>query len=146
AGKQVELAEEAGGAVADDFVAGRIEDRHFALTDGDERIGGISHPVEHVAHACSPLLASRGKCRQLRGGQRRTGGSAHRASVAARSQSASSARKHPRMWSLTTPTFCMNAYTLVGPTKRYPCDFNCFANASACGVDLGRSARDRGDG
>src|SRR6266542_1282322 len=24
------------------------------------------------------------------------------------------------MWSLTTPTFCMNAYTLVGPTKRYP--------------------------
>jgi Bacterial regulatory proteins, luxR family len=32
---------------------------------------------------------------------------------------------------LTTPTFCMNAYTLVGPTKRYPCDFNCFANASA---------------
>jgi hypothetical protein len=38
----------------------------------------------------------------------------------------------------------MNAYTLVGPTKRYPCDFNCFANASACGVDLGRSATDRG--
>ena len=29
-------------------------------------------------------------------------------------------RKHPRTWSLTTPTFCMNAYTLVGPTKRYP--------------------------
>src|SRR5437016_6163106 len=38
----------------------------------------------------------------------------------------------------------MNAYTLVGPTKRYPCDFNCFANASACVVDLGRSATDRG--
>jgi hypothetical protein len=30
------------------------------------------------------------------------------------------ARKHPWTWSLTTPTFCMNAYTLVGPTKRYP--------------------------
>src|SRR6266498_5522348 len=45
------------------------------------------------------------------------------------------------MWSLTTPTFCMNAYTLVGPTKRYPCDFNCFANASVCGVDLGRLDR-----
>src|SRR5439155_27195999 len=28
------------------------------------------------------------------------------------------ARKHPWTWSLTTPTFCMNAYTLVGPTKR----------------------------
>ena len=48
------------------------------------------------------------------------------------------------MWSLTTPTFCMNAYTLVGPTNRYPCDFNCLANASACGVDVGRSVRDRG--
>jgi hypothetical protein len=34
----------------------------------------------------------------------------------------------------------MNAYTLVGPTKRYPCDFNCLENASACGVDLARSA------
>ncbi len=31
----------------------------------------------------------------------------------------------------------MNAYTLVGPTKRYPCDFSCFANASACGVEAG---------
>ena len=31
---------------------------------------------------------------------------------------ASLARKHPWMWSLTTPTFCMNAYTLVGPMKR----------------------------
>src|SRR5438034_10678207 len=48
------------------------------------------------------------------------------------------------MWSLTTPTFCMKAYTLVGPTKRYPCDFSCLANASACGVDVGRSARERG--
>ena len=42
--------------------------------------------------------------------------------------------------------FCMNAYTLVGPTKRYPCNFNCFANASASGVDVGRSARDLGAG
>jgi hypothetical protein len=48
------------------------------------------------------------------------------------------------MWSLTTPTFWMKAYTLVGPTKRYPCDFNWCANASACGVDAGRSAMDRG--
>src|ERR1700686_2488837 len=54
------------------------------------------------------------------------------------------ARKHPWMWSLTTPTFCMNAYTLVGPTKRYPCDFNCFANAWAPAVVVGTSARDRG--
>src|SRR5258708_38759458 len=58
--------------------------------------------------------------------------------------SLSGARKHPWTWSLTTPTFCMNAYTLDGPTKRYPCDFSCFANASACGVDVGRSAMDGG--
>jgi hypothetical protein len=31
----------------------------------------------------------------------------------------------------------MKAYTLVGHTKRYPCDFSCLANTSACGVDLG---------
>jgi hypothetical protein len=38
----------------------------------------------------------------------------------------------------------MNAYTLVGPTKRYPCAFSRFANASACGVDAGNSAMERG--
>src|SRR5271165_4446588 len=38
----------------------------------------------------------------------------------------------------------MNAYTLVGPTKRYPWDFSCLANASASGVDFGRSAMDLG--
>src|SRR6266849_5856625 len=54
------------------------------------------------------------------------------------------ARKQPWMWSLIRPMFCMNAYTLVGPTKRYPCDFNRFANASACGVDVGSSAMERG--
>jgi hypothetical protein len=34
----------------------------------------------------------------------------------------------------------MNEYTLVGPTKRYPCDFSCLANACDSGVDLGSSA------
>jgi len=48
------------------------------------------------------------------------------------------------MWSFTTPTFCMNAYTLVGPTNRYPCDFNRFANSVACGVNFGSSATERG--
>ena len=63
---QVQLAEEAGGAVADDLVAGRIEDRHLALADGDERIGGISDPVQHVADALplrsSPSAASVASC------------------------------------------------------------------------------------
>jgi hypothetical protein len=49
------------------------------------------------------------------------------------------------MWSLTMPTFCMKAYTLVGPTNRYPCDFSSFASASASGVVVGTSAADRGD-
>lgn len=48
------------------------------------------------------------------------------------------------MWSLTTPTFCLKAYTLVGPTKRYACDLSCFENASASGVDAGGSASERG--
>jgi hypothetical protein len=50
------------------------------------------------------------------------------------------ARKHPEMWSMTTPAFCMNAYTLVGAMKRYPWDFSRTANAVACGVVVGTSA------
>src|SRR5437870_5450027 len=38
----------------------------------------------------------------------------------------------------------MKAYTLVGPTKRYPRDFSCLANDSARGVEVGSSARERG--
>ena len=54
------------------------------------------------------------------------------------------ARKHPWMWSLTTPTFCMKAYTLVGPMKRYAWDFSCLERVSASGVVVGTSAVDRG--
>ena len=39
-GEQVELADEAGGAVADDLAAGRVEDGDLARADGDERIDG----------------------------------------------------------------------------------------------------------
>ena len=66
-GEQIQLAEEAGRTVSNDLVSGRIEDRHLALTDGDERIARISHPVQHVADARRPLLAEPGQCRQLRG-------------------------------------------------------------------------------
>ena len=31
-----------------------------------------------------------------------------------------------------------------GEWRHHPCDFNCFANASTCGVDFGRSATERG--
>ena len=63
--EEVQLAEEAGGAVADDLVAGRIEDRHLALADGDERIGRISDPEQHVADGAvrsSPSAASVASC------------------------------------------------------------------------------------
>jgi len=98
-GEQVQLAEEAGGAVSDDLVAGRIEDRHLALTDGDERIDRISDAVQHVAKGRRPLFAHRREGRQLRGRQRRDGGNCHRVSVAARCQSAASAAEVPAVCS-----------------------------------------------
>jgi hypothetical protein len=49
--------------VADDLVAGRIEDRDLALADGDERIRRIPHREQHVADARSPLFARRGERR-----------------------------------------------------------------------------------
>ena len=55
--EEVQLPQKAGGAVPDDLVPGRIEDRHLALTDGDERIRRISEPIQHVADAGRPLLA-----------------------------------------------------------------------------------------
>ena len=41
-GEQVHLAEEAGGAVADDLVAGGVEYRDLALEDRDERVGRVA--------------------------------------------------------------------------------------------------------
>jgi hypothetical protein len=49
--------------VADDLVAGRIEDRDLALTEGDERIDRISDPEQHVANGRCPLFARRGERR-----------------------------------------------------------------------------------
>jgi hypothetical protein len=55
--------------VANDLVAGRIENRDLAFTDGDERIGRISDAEQDVADACALLFARRGESCQLRGGQ-----------------------------------------------------------------------------
>ena len=65
-GEQVHLAEEAGGAVADDLVAGRVEDRDLALEDRDERVARVADAVEHVSDPCGALLAELGERRQLR--------------------------------------------------------------------------------
>jgi hypothetical protein len=88
--QEVQLAEKARGAVADDLVAGRVKDGHLALTDGDERIRAVADLVQHVADRCRPLLAQPRKRRQLRGRQRGDGGNCHRASLATRCRSASS--------------------------------------------------------
>ena len=74
--QEVQFAEKARGAVADDLVAGRVKDRHLALTDGDERIRAVADPVQHVADGGRPLLAQPRKRRQLRGRQRGDGGTA----------------------------------------------------------------------
>src|ERR1700687_5539600 len=48
------------------------------------------------------------------------------------------------MLALTTPTFCMHAYTLVDPMKQCPCALSCLERLSASGVVVGTSAADRG--
>jgi len=45
------------------------------------------------------------------------------------------------MWSLTTPTFCMNAYTLVGPTKRLPLRLQLLGERLRLGGRLGQGRR-----
>jgi hypothetical protein len=87
-GQEIQFAEKARGAVADDLVARRVQDRHLALTDRDERIRVIADPVQHVADARGQLLAQRRKRRHLRRGQRGDGGNCHRPRVAVCSQSA----------------------------------------------------------
>jgi hypothetical protein len=77
-GQEVQFAEKARRAVADDIVASRVTDRDLALTNGDERIRAIADPVQHVVDGCRPLLAQLRKRRQLRGRQRGDGGNCHR--------------------------------------------------------------------
>ena len=51
--------------MADDLVAGGIEDRDLALEDRDERIARVADPEEHVADLGRALLAELGEERQL---------------------------------------------------------------------------------
>ncbi len=48
-GEQVHLAEEAGGAVADDLLAGAVEDRRLALDDRDERVALVADLEQRLA-------------------------------------------------------------------------------------------------
>src|SRR6185436_13398184 len=83
---QVELAEKAGGAVADDLVARGVEDRRLALEDRDERIARVADPVEDLPGGGRPLLAERRERLELRGGEDRAdaGHARERTQVSAR--------------------------------------------------------------
>ena len=89
-GEEVHLAEEARRAVADDLVAGRIEDRHLAFEDRDERVAPVADPEQHVADGGGALLAELGERLELRRGERRAGGRFHRVRISTRSPAARS--------------------------------------------------------
>ena len=47
--------------MADDLVAGGVEDRSLPLDDRDERILAISDAIEHIPHVRGALLAELGE-------------------------------------------------------------------------------------
>ena len=63
--------------MADDLVAGRVEDRRLALADRDERIGLVADLEEDVADLCGALLAVFGEHVELGLGEDATDGTAH---------------------------------------------------------------------
>ena len=76
-GEEIQLAEEAAGAVTDDLVSGRVEDRHLPLLDRDERIGRVAHPKQHVTDAGRPPLTEVREPRDLRRREEGAGGRSH---------------------------------------------------------------------
>ena len=60
-GQQVQLAEEAGGAVPDELVLGCVDDRDLPFEDRDERVGPIADLVQQLTDRCRALLADRGE-------------------------------------------------------------------------------------
>ena len=64
--EQVDLAEKAAGAVADDLVAGRVEHLGLALENRDERVRRIADSEQDLARLRGALLADPGEGRELR--------------------------------------------------------------------------------
>ena len=58
-GQEVQLAEEAGGAVPDELVPGCVDDRDLSFENRDERIGPIADPVQQFTDRRRALLADR---------------------------------------------------------------------------------------
>jgi hypothetical protein len=55
--QEVQLPNEAGGAVTHELVPRAVEDRDLPLANRDERIAGVTHPEENVVHVRAPLFA-----------------------------------------------------------------------------------------
>ena len=79
--EQVQLAEEPGRAVADDLLAGRVDDGDLALDDRDERVPLIADAVEHVADIGRVLVTELSQGRDLQVRQHRTVRRCHRMSL-----------------------------------------------------------------
>ena len=67
--QEVQLPEEARGAVSDELVPGRVDDRDLSFEDRDERVGPIADPVQQLSDRCRALLADLGESRELRWGE-----------------------------------------------------------------------------
>ena len=63
--EEVQLPEEAGGAVPDQLVPGRVDDRDLSFEDRDERVGPIADTVEQLAGRSRALLADLGENGEL---------------------------------------------------------------------------------
>ena len=67
--QEVQLPKEARGAVPDELVPGRVDDRNLAFKDRNERIGAIADPVQQLTGRRRALLADLGQSRELRRGE-----------------------------------------------------------------------------
>ena len=61
--QEVQLPEEAGGAVPDELVPGRVDDRDLSFEDRDERVRPIADPVQQLTDGRRALLADLGESR-----------------------------------------------------------------------------------
>ena len=67
--QEVQLPEEARGAMPDQLVPGRVDDRDRSFEDRNERVGPIADPVQQLTDRSRALLADLGESRELRRGE-----------------------------------------------------------------------------
>jgi hypothetical protein len=74
--------------VPDELVPGCVDDRHLAVEDRYERIGGVTDLVQQLPYGRRARLADLGENRELRRGQRWAGGCGHPDHALSHAQSA----------------------------------------------------------